>query len=116
MKFIKSIVCTSELHCKTCRSLEGGKEWREALSKNFKLPDDEIDFECPFNKPWGIIDEQAKNIIKRRPSGCGNCGKKKKREAQAQASFNQQGKLKLKRVGPNIEQLRGKGNDSKAGQ
>ena len=51
MNFLESTHCTSEAHCKTCRSTLRGKEFRDTLVASF---DDirENMFDCPLKKPW----------------------------------------------------------------
>jgi len=46
-------LCAPRLHCPTCRDLEGGRQWRGSLHRAFKLPNDEVDFECPHGLSWG---------------------------------------------------------------
>jgi len=50
--FIDTIHCKSRSHCLTCRQKEEGRDFRESLYQNFKLPDNKIDFECPYGKKW----------------------------------------------------------------
>ena len=46
MRFHKSSHCTSGVHCKKCRDLEGGRKWRQSLVDVFE--DLEVaDFPCP---------------------------------------------------------------------
>lgn len=52
--FILTSHCTGKAHCVTCRNKDGGHKWREDLTKTFKLPDNNIDFECPHGVPWGF--------------------------------------------------------------
>ena len=61
-EFIKTTHCTSKVHCKSCRELVGGRSWRESLSKLFVLPDNNVDFVCPFNKPWNDTKLQVQTI------------------------------------------------------
>ena len=51
-EFVKSMYCTSRMHCTTCRDIGNGKEWREKLRSRFILPFDQVDFACPHGKPW----------------------------------------------------------------
>ena len=43
--------CDLQVHCRTCRSKEAGRAWRESIQTTF---DDvaEVDFACPRGKPW----------------------------------------------------------------
>lgn len=54
-EFIQTVHCTSRAHCKTCRNFGGGRGWRTSLSKLFNLPNNKVDFECPFGKPWDNV-------------------------------------------------------------
>jgi hypothetical protein len=71
--FFESEVCTSQLHCKTCRLRFTGRSWRTALRKTFRLPD--ANFECPHGKPL-IEDGSGKDKnIKPERKPCKGCGK-----------------------------------------
>ncbi len=50
--FTDTIHCLSRAHCNTCRNLEGGRTWRKSLTSLFVLPDEKVDFECPYGKKW----------------------------------------------------------------
>lgn len=70
--FYETTHCTLKVHCKTCRSKSGGKEWRKSMAKVFNLPED---FPCPLNIQWNegkdknFIDyEDAKKIISELPT------------------------------------------------
>lgn len=51
--FVDTEHCLSKAHCTTCRDLVGGYQWRNSLKSLFVLPNDQIDFECPYGKKWG---------------------------------------------------------------
>jgi hypothetical protein len=51
--FVLTNHCKAKVHCKTCRSPQGGLNWRRSLKKMFKLPDDNENFDCPWGVPWG---------------------------------------------------------------
>jgi hypothetical protein len=51
-EFIRSFHCRSEAHCNTCRDRVGGREWRKSQSSLYVLPNNEVDFECPFGKSF----------------------------------------------------------------
>jgi len=42
--------CKRERECRTCRSREDGRSWRENVDRQYDVPD--VDFECPYGKPW----------------------------------------------------------------
>jgi hypothetical protein len=71
--FYESEVCTSQLHCQTCRTRHAGRKWRRDLRKTYRLPT--IDFDCPQGIEW-IEDRattDAADAPRRKPcSGCGN--------------------------------------------
>jgi hypothetical protein len=50
--FVLSTHCTSKVHCGTCRSKMGGSKWRASLKEIFELPNNDIDFECPYGMQW----------------------------------------------------------------
>ena len=79
MKFVETIHCTSRIHCKGCRNLVTGRDFRKKLSEFYELPNNDIDFECPFGIPWNKqepqifkTDQKANLPIHK---GCGGCGK-----------------------------------------
>ena len=45
-----SEIC-SKMHCKTCRDLDGGREWRLDISRYYSVGS--VDFECVHGIPWG---------------------------------------------------------------
>lgn len=86
--FVDTIHCMSKAHCNTCRNKEGGRPWRKGLTSLFVLPDDKVDFECPYGKDWGDsqgpqiqhdFNAQTANAPKQQsaPSntGCGRCSR-----------------------------------------
>ena len=50
--FVDSAACQSRSHCKTCRSLEGGRAFRISIGHVKKLPADAPDFACPHGIEW----------------------------------------------------------------
>ena len=50
--FVLTNHCKTKVHCKACRSKEGGRQWRTSLKKMFQLPEDNVDFECPWGEAW----------------------------------------------------------------
>ena len=55
LDWIKSSHCKSGAHCNTCRELEGGRAWRISIGKAFALPEEGVDFECPYELAWGDV-------------------------------------------------------------
>jgi len=53
--FVLTAHCKSRAHCQTCRDLAGGRKWRESLAENFELPNNQVDFTCPYDVPWNAI-------------------------------------------------------------
>lgn len=49
--FVHSLHCLSEAHCRTCRSLRDGRQWRRSIMRRFAVPDNDVDFSCPYGKP-----------------------------------------------------------------
>jgi hypothetical protein len=56
--FFKSNHCKSNRHCSSCRNIDN-EEFRKSI---FEAYDDvtEVNFECPFKKPWGATSEKPK--------------------------------------------------------
>ena len=50
--FTDSVTCTSQAHCNLCRNKEEGRTWRQSLTAAYSLPEDQVDFECPYGKAW----------------------------------------------------------------
>ncbi len=46
-----AVICDAGTHCPTCRNLEGGRKWRESLSKAVEVTS--VDFECSRGLAWG---------------------------------------------------------------
>lgn len=55
--FVESPVCTSKVHCGTCRDRVKGLKFRVDHAKFFLMPTDAPDFECPFGNLWGYRPE-----------------------------------------------------------
>lgn len=70
-------LCYSRAHCKTCRSVVDGREWRRRIAAMLVVPDNKVDFECPRGVPWGdaveFTDEEIEEE-KRRLAAGGCCG------------------------------------------
>ena len=52
--FTNTIHCQSGSHCGICRKKVGGHGWRRSLMSLFVLPNNEVDFICPYGKSWAI--------------------------------------------------------------
>lgn len=50
--FIESSICTSRVHCGTCRDKINGVKFRTENAKFFTMPSSGANFECPFGNPW----------------------------------------------------------------
>lgn len=50
--FILTQHCKTQVHCKTCRAKEGGRVWRKKLMEDFALPNNNVDFVCPYGQEW----------------------------------------------------------------
>jgi len=46
-------ICSFQVHCTTCRDLDGGRAWRASLIRYCAA--DGVDFPCPQGKAWGEI-------------------------------------------------------------
>lgn len=57
--FVDTPLCKSRVFCCKCRDFHGGHKWREGLGIDYLLPDREIDFICPFGKPWNTTEPDA---------------------------------------------------------
>jgi hypothetical protein len=42
----------AKAHCATCRDAVGGLRWREEIAKYFRVPHDDINWECPHGFAW----------------------------------------------------------------
>jgi len=86
MEFTKTPHCQTEMHCGTCRNLEGGRAWRQGIAAHFSVP--EVDWPCPKGHKWGWtgpsrgLGDTVAKVIKAVTFGhvkpCGGC---KKRQA-----------------------------------
>jgi hypothetical protein len=54
--FTETEHCTLRIHCATCRSKNGGRDWRRSLTQYLALPNNDLDFECPVGIPWESVD------------------------------------------------------------
>jgi len=50
--FVLTEHCKSQLHCVTCRAKNGGRYWRSTLEQHYTLPNNVVDFDCPYGKSW----------------------------------------------------------------
>ena len=88
--FVLTNHCKSKAHCGTCRNLNDGRNYREKLSKMFLLPDNNVDFECPYGEKWEgqtSVNTQSKtlpniapklsNVNPTQPKPCLPCQRKK---------------------------------------
>ena len=65
-EFILTSHCQLQLHCATCRrSSAYGVKWRRDLRKAFELPDNEINFDCPFGARWDTVTGPHETWIQR---------------------------------------------------
>jgi hypothetical protein len=79
--FVITAHCTSRLHCRVCRNKEGGRIWRQSLAKNFTLPDNNIDFECPYGLQWNAQPPKPEKP----PEDCPDCRRNAEKPKVAQA-------------------------------
>jgi hypothetical protein len=81
--FTETPHCQSKAHCSICRKKESGRPFRVSLSSTFRLPDDEIDFKCPFGIDWAEESSDKKNSMSvqdiRPKKGCSACSRAKKK-------------------------------------
>ncbi|HUX02246.1 MAG TPA: hypothetical protein VMY35_14875 [Phycisphaerae bacterium] len=49
-KFTKTPHCRREMHCGTCRDLEGGRAWRKQIAERFTV--EGVDWPCPKGHDW----------------------------------------------------------------
>jgi len=47
---MKLPICDYTNYCASCRDREGGKEFRQTIANKYDV--DDVDFECPKDKPW----------------------------------------------------------------
>jgi len=52
-RWADTLHCTGGEHCRPCRDLEGGRPWRRKIAAAFAVPGGEVDWECPYGRPWG---------------------------------------------------------------
>ena len=55
--FKDNLVCTSNVHCGTCRKKETGRSWRLSVFGYEKATGVPADFECPFGRKWDPDDK-----------------------------------------------------------
>ena len=51
MNFIETDICKSRKFCVACRTM-ADPSWRKVIARQFQLPDNLTDFECPSGIPW----------------------------------------------------------------
>lgn len=57
MSFYDTFICTSRVHCKTCRDLGKGLDFRRQMEHDYEVHGGE-NFWCPEDRPWtGSLDE-----------------------------------------------------------
>jgi len=56
--------CANGRMCRTCRNLEGGREWRQQIVERFSVP--EVDWVCPRGHDWGY-EPPARETAKQEP-------------------------------------------------
>lgn len=80
--FTDTIHCLGRRHCNNCRNLEEGHNWRRNLLKLYVLPNNNVDFECPYGKKWGEVTEVPEHLAPLSPAtkdaSCIPCGKRNK--------------------------------------
>ena len=52
IKFIETAHCLGRGHCYICRNRIDGRQWRAVVASAFEVPDNKVDFECPFKMAW----------------------------------------------------------------
>lgn len=66
-------VCKQGPHCETCRDLDGGRAWRQALTAVYSLPGG-VDFLCPHGRPWGFVDPAPRPTMRiKTPAALPDC-------------------------------------------
>jgi len=61
--FCQTSHCTSRAHCKICRDLEGGRSWREDIAASFGVPDNKVDWDCPYGQSWGDPMPASRSVV-----------------------------------------------------
>lgn len=72
MKFTESTHCASRRHCTACRS---SRSFRLSLAEAFELPEDGVDFACPYGRGDAASEPTPAPPL---PTRCG-CTKRKTR-------------------------------------
>lgn len=87
--FVDTPHCLLRKHCSTCRNFDGGRGFRQSLFKLFVLPNDDVDFECPYGKKFhdgkaADMDRPAMRAATNTavdpvpdPAGCSPCARKR---------------------------------------
>lgn len=94
--FVDTIHCLSRKHCDTCRNLEGGRKWRGSIKELFVIPNESVDFQCPYGKEWhdGLKKVEAPAIgatqtlpvpLKAPTPACTPCQRKRQQQQQKAA-------------------------------
>ena len=53
-EFIKLRICKKRVACRHCRNQhENGERFRTRIRRMFSVPEDKLDWECPYGIPWG---------------------------------------------------------------
>jgi len=63
-RWFDTVWCKRGRECASCRSKEDGRSWRESVNRQYDVP--EIDFECPYGKPWA---EEPTSMVGPLPDG-----------------------------------------------
>ena len=76
--FTDTIHCTSGVHCRLCRQLDAGRDWRGAWARWYRLPEGGVDFACPRGLPWGFEGHAPKvqSLRERNEAVCNACDEK----------------------------------------
>jgi len=83
--FFDTMHCRSRAHCRTCRNLVGGRDWRRKIAARFAVDGGE-DFACPLGAAWGdwpsrglgdTVEKLIKRVTRGRIKPCGRCRKRR---------------------------------------
>jgi len=57
--FQNALACAAKIHCKACRNIVHGRQFRESVLISFPALE-KADFDCPFGHPWIALDPGKK--------------------------------------------------------